>query len=335
MKNNNWDFKCFNGHCSVPRDIFTDHVANIARWTRSRYPGVTPLVWDDMFRRWDPMYLSQSPLAALVEPVVWAYSENIVRLVPHHMWYWYGKTFSRVWVAGAYKGAGQPTSVLPDIRMRYNNQRSWLRMASNTETIVAGHVLTGWSRFDHFAVLCELLPAAIPSLLLNLILLASRESDKHVLASWKASLKCPTTSPLTIDSTTTNHQPLAACTFLGHSAFVVTSKFLTLKYKVDSFHKSLTEENAWMTGYNVRHNFSSPYRILEGFRLTENYALIKEVNRFRNETRDVLLQYFDDYTVDEWIEQRILPLTTKLSYLENIENRLISHRSWPRRPFGT
>ena len=27
----------------------------------------------------------------------------------------------------------------------------------------------GWSRYDHFAVLCELLPASLPSLVINLM----------------------------------------------------------------------------------------------------------------------------------------------------------------------
>ncbi|XP_046667471.1 hexosaminidase D-like [Homalodisca vitripennis] len=319
------------------REIFTEHVTQVAELVKSEYPEVTPIIWDDMLRRWDPVYLSRSSLGVLVEPMVWAYSDNITRLVPHYLWYWYSKTFPRIWVAGAFKGANLPTSVLPDVRLHYNNQKSWLRFLarSNTDTKIAGYVLTGWSRYDHFAILCELLPPSIPSLLLNLILVSTQESDNIVLDMWKRTLKCGPRSKLTVDLMSSNHRPLALdCSFPGLKAFLVTSKYMSLKSKVDHFYKVVTEQKAWMTPYNVKYNFTSPYRVLEEYRLTEGYQLIKEIKRFRNETKDTFSEFFDDHTIEEWIEQRIVPMDEKLTYLETISNKLLLKRTWPRRPFS-
>lgn len=324
LKPNNW---CY-------REIFTEHVTQVAEFVRSTYPEVTPIIWDDMMRHWDPMYLSKSSLGSLVEPMVWAYTENISKLVPHYIWHWYSKIFPRIWVAGAFKGANLPTAVLPNVGMLYNNQKSWLRFLSQTDTRIAGYVLTGWSRFDHFGVLCELLPPSIPSLMLNLILINSQESDRVVLKKWRNALKCSLKSSLTIDFSVTNHRPLATCNYPGLKAFLVVSKYMSLKSKVDRFYDVITQQKAWMTPYNVKHNFSSPYRVLEDFRLDDGYRLIKEVRNFQIESKNSLSEYFDEFTIDEWIEQRIQPINDKVSYLENVNNHLVSWRNWPRRPLS-
>lgn len=310
-------------------------MTRVAEFVRSMYPGVTPIIWDDMLRHWDPVYLTKSPLGALVEPMVWVYTDQVTRLVPHYIWHWYSKIFPRIWVAGAFKGATLPTSVLPDVKMHYNNQKSWLRFLLNTKTSIAGFVLTGWSRYDHFATLCELLPPSVPSLLLNLILITDQEDDQATLKKWKVSLKCLSKSRLSIDTVSSDHRQLALCNFPGLKAFLVTSKYLSLKSKVDNFHKTVTETKAWMTPYNVRHNFTSPFRVLEEFRLTDGYKLIKEVRHLMNESRQVLLEYFDKYTVEEWIEQRIYPMDEKMTHLENVNNQLVLRKIWPRRPFGS
>ena len=62
------------------------------------------------------------------------------------------------------------------------NHVSWLEVMRR-ETLgpnavnFRGIVLTGWSRYDHFAVLCELLPAAMPSLVLNLAIVTRGGHD--------------------------------------------------------------------------------------------------------------------------------------------------------------
>ena len=46
-----------------------------------------------------------------------------------------------------------------------------------------GLVLTGWSRYDHFAVLCELLPVALPSLILNLVIVTQGKKINIIIIS--------------------------------------------------------------------------------------------------------------------------------------------------------
>ena len=50
-------------------------------------------------------------------------------------------------------------------------------------------------------------------------------------------------------------------------------------------------------------------------------------------TRDVLSTYFDEWTVDEWIEQHLLPLQETVSALNKRARTLTRDVNvWPRRP---
>merc|ERR1719492_368082 len=59
-----------------------------------------------------------------------------------------------------------------------------------------GLVLTGWSRYDHFAVLCELLPVALPSLILNLVIVTQGAHDYEAAKKAHRILQCNNQKPL-------------------------------------------------------------------------------------------------------------------------------------------
>ena len=110
--------------------------------------------------------------------------------------WWWGWAFAiarpgacgRFWLASAFKGAESPDAVLPDLRMRAANQRSWV-LECGTEAAparrAAGVILTGWSRFGHLMPLTEPLPAAMPALFQALAAWSGTEASKQLEASWR------------------------------------------------------------------------------------------------------------------------------------------------------
>ena len=85
------------------------------------------------------------------------------------------EVFPTAWTASAYKGADGPTAAVPNIRKRLTNNLNWLDLMASEEFKFKGQgfqgiVITGWSRYDHFAVLAELLPAAMPSLVSSILI---------------------------------------------------------------------------------------------------------------------------------------------------------------------
>jgi hypothetical protein len=54
-----------------------------------------------------------------------------------------------------------------------------------------------------------------------------------------------------------------SCSFPGANVMVSIRQLAALQREVDELYTELTERQAWLTAYNVRHSFSSPWRIAE------------------------------------------------------------------------
>lgn len=65
-----------------------------------------------------------------------------------------------------------------------NNHLSWMSLVSQlpkeTRDKVRAITVTGWSRYDHYATLCELLPSALPSLAMCLAVLKEGHFDNEI-----------------------------------------------------------------------------------------------------------------------------------------------------------
>lgn len=110
------------------------------------------------------------------------------------MWAKYAKIFKSVWIGSAFKGANKPNSVVVNESLYLSNHYSWQKEMTNVQNIInfKAIVLTGWQRYDHFSVLCELLPSAIPSLTACMKFLDARDIPPMEIIILEASstLKC-------------------------------------------------------------------------------------------------------------------------------------------------
>lgn len=165
------------GECSQCRgrmrnEIFLTHVTNVANIIRQKWPQLQVVIWDDMLRNMALSELKHSNVGSYVEPMIWVYANDIYRFIHPQLWETYSQVFSTAWAASAFKGAFGESLMIPPIQRHLENNIRWLAVIAKEGGRFAkgfrGLALTGWQRYDHFATLCELLAASIPSLITSL-----------------------------------------------------------------------------------------------------------------------------------------------------------------------
>ena len=316
------------------RTLFLEHVVRVGEHVRRKY-DVTPIIWDDMLRNIPTETLLQFRVGSVVEPMVWVYVEDVYRFVDPTRWAKYAAVFEHAWTAGAFKGAFGATKYLNDVHRHVENQLSWLEVMNREDSIrFRGLTLTGWSRYNHFAVLCELLPASMPSLIINLAVLKHGAWNEVAQAEAWTNLACDTAkSPISLADLERNQEQLDFhfCRFPGSNFFPVLQTYHWTRGQVEADYDKYTKEDAYLTDYNVEHKASSMDRVWEGQRAITH--LPNTLNELEAKARKALAEFYDDFTVSEWIEQHVLPLKRMIDTLQRRLNTLASQSVWPRRPF--
>lgn len=313
------------------RQLFLDHVFTVVKYIKEKYPNLTVLMWDDEFREISPQEIIDRGLHSMIEPVVWKYTTDPGTTLTDQLWESYATVWKQVWVATAFKGATSPDRYYTDISYHMENHLRWLEIIErySSQITFKGVMLTGWQRYDHFSVLCELLPVSIPSLAVNLAVLQASylnsfpvELPSHIAEI----LQCDGIISLTVSEP---QYGWTKCDFHGSSVYTTVLRLYSLTQDVMKMEQDNTYKG-WLKQYNIKYSFASPSYVERAVIDLDRYRM--EIMYIEKEMRTAMEDIYDNYTIQEWLDTYIAPLNEKLNQLWEVKEKLLEKNTWPRRP---
>ena len=283
-------------------DIFLEHTASVARMAREKMPEVKVMVWDDMMRTATLEQLQTYGLGELVEPVIWTYGSILA--FPPGMLERYQTVWGagRMWGGSAWRGATGSNMHVTTVRHHVDNNLAWLSVMRELPDM-AGLVLAGWARYDHYAPLCELLPASLPSLRCCLAVLAT--------GSWTPDLHNSVSSSLGL-SEPLMMEPLMFLTgeepesprYPGSVLYTAMMAYVRLSSQYTAIMSSSTVAT-WLNPWQLRRGFLNPLQVqitLE--EISKLGSKLKAVGITLQKQMSLLLH---DFTEEEWINTNLTP----------------------------
>ncbi|XP_059144400.1 hexosaminidase D-like [Physella acuta] len=292
---------------SLGRDqLFFSHVREVASYIKKMYPNVTIIMWDDMLRYSELPIILNCGLQNLVEPMIWHYLPKF--MLPPDLWENLSAVFPNIWVASAFKGATGPRAPVTNIRYHLDNHGTWLdslRAIKNKFKEVKGIAITGWQRYDHYAVLCELFPHGLPSLGLCLKLVEQGTSGQNDTEEVAKDLKFFT--PIPINPYLSPEIPV--CEFPGSEIYQLAIEFVHVEAACSELFV-LDGMAAWMNEYNMERRFVNPVHVEP--MLGRAISILDSVLSVDGKVKSTFKYVFLEGTETEWRSCFILPLIKRL-----------------------
>eukprot|EP00092_Neocalanus_flemingeri_P009855 GFUD01010622.1.p1 GENE.GFUD01010622.1~~GFUD01010622.1.p1 ORF type:complete len:482 (+),score=150.92 GFUD01010622.1:370-1815(+) len=291
-------------------DVFLEHTAMVATAARQMRTGVKVLVWDDMMRTASVEQLLEAGLDKLVQPVIWSYGQ--VLAFPPGMLERYQSVWGEgnIWGGSAWRGATGSNMQATTIRHHLDNHLAWLSVLQEMPDL-AGIVLTGWARYDHYATLCELLPVSLPSLRCCLAVFSSHgwTPDSHKQCS--ASLSLQENLMLEPYMFLTGDEPEHP-TFPGSNVYSMVLAYVRLAAQFNDIMNSPARAT-WLNQWQVERGFLNPLQVqVTMHELAQIGSRLKALSKsMEKELTDLL----HDFTADEWVHTNITPKTMEIDQL--------------------
>ncbi|XP_070580732.1 hexosaminidase D-like [Ptychodera flava] len=306
--------------------LFLSHVVKVLHYIHETYPNVQPIMWDDMLRHVSATQMKAYNLGNLVEPMVWNYKWNTKlfhRTVPTEVWMSYNSVFKNIWAASAFKGATGVAQYYVDITKHIGNHHLWLEVINRempSGINFRGYALTGWQRYDHFAVLCELLPAGLPSLAFCLQTLIQGGFNKRIHQNVSQSLGFKEQLQLDLDMYPVSKISFLeeSCKFPGCIVYSATKELVHLEYSSEMQKlcgNPASRFEGYLTDYQLQHDLTDHTRMDQIHRLAT--LLSNSVNTAIDVMERALPEVFHQRAVAEWMQTRAGPLQKKVSEIRD------------------
>ncbi|XP_073723085.1 hexosaminidase D [Misgurnus anguillicaudatus] len=299
--------------------LFLRHVIKVAKGIRKKVPKLNLIMWDDMLRSMTPKIIKESGLVGLVQPMLWDYSPVLdVDNTVMRMELYKSAGMSQQWVASSFKGSTTVHTCVTSTQRHVDNHVQWLKVASGLSAGIElqGIALTGWQRYDHLSVLCELMPVSLPSLASCLQTLLhggfTEEAQKKVYDKLG-----------TVEVEDTERLPSRmSSSFVGAKLAELIVKLTSMleSAEVRNFQNSMFVRG-WFTPYHKQKKIISPL-IAQQIK-TQAERIIDGVDIMVQEVRKEMRLLYSDYTAQEWLDQHVTPVLEPLQILlKDIESVL-------------
>ncbi|CAG9773056.1 unnamed protein product [Ceutorhynchus assimilis] len=321
------------GHCQrclnrqlTKNQLFVHHIQSVVNIIKRIKPSLKILAWDDHFRS---LSKNEFELNSIIKPVVWWYGKDVYDELGPSLWNVYSNVFEGVWVASAFKGTSGSNKYISEVNHYLQNHKSWLTVIEEYRQRLRfeGIILTGWQRYDHFAVLCELLPVGIPALAMSL----------RLLQGFKDSALGP---PLEVAKLLQCEQPYGLigtafgspkCKFPGADILEQVIFFHQLKQEFEEINED-SRVKGWLSQYNRKYQFSSPQQVKAVLMPLDKIKA--DLEFVKGKLQSAMLEVYDYYTVDEWFETYLVDFEEDVLSMWKAKQMLLERNDWPQKPIN-
>ncbi|CAL8380473.1 unnamed protein product [Gadus morhua 'NCC'] len=289
--------------------LFLSHVTRVAGAVKEAWPHLSIVMWDDMLRGMSHDTLKASGLVGLIQPMLWDYNpglnvEETVSLLEKYC----AAGLTDLWAASAFKGASGVHTSVPGTQRHVDNHLQWLRVAGAVSPGVRllGIALTGWQRYDHMSVLCELMPLALPSLASCLQTLIQGHFGPQVQAAVTGALDISSVEMDTLDRT-----PAEDSLFAGRRLAVSVVELSQLLNSEDVRHfESSMYVRGWFSPYHRQRRAINPLICMQI--QSQATTLLTMLEERAGVARVEMERLYPDSTAQEWMEQHLSPVAEPL-----------------------